>query len=448
VQCVGVTPVTPKVPVEIRVAQGIYKPDQSIAHPDGTRDRLASFVLLDNVAIMGGFAGVAASNPGVRDTTLYETILSGDLAGDDVPVFDPCDLPIERTRGENSGAIVRAYGCSRSAVLDGFTITSGSPAGLISRSINGSGLDLRGSEAPCCPSIRSCIFVANLDAVGVFQAAPEFVNCVFTRNASTREGGALGVSAGNQASPACPFIIQGCTFADNYAKYSGGAIYISSGTISSIEDCTFTENFSRQGGALFVAGTSVNVANCLFVHNRASDAGGAVYFAPSRLTMTSCSFFGNTAPQGTGAACLERFYKGLGPYAKISNMILRDGGDEIHVTNAAQVDATYSNIQGGWPGRGNIDVDPLFANPVAWSPNTPHDRNAPYVAGDYHLKSQAGRWDPNSLSWVVDDVTSPCIDAGDPEAPVGEEPEPNGERINMGAYGGAAEASKSYAVKP
>jgi len=56
---------------------------------------------------------------------------------------------------------------------------------------------------------------------------------------------------------------------------------------------------------------------------------------------------------------------------------------------------------------------------------------------------QAGRWDPNSQTWIQDDVTSPCIDAGDPTSPVGDEPEPNGQRINMGAYGGTQEASLS-----
>jgi hypothetical protein len=47
-------------------------------------------------------------------------------------------------------------------------------------------------------------------------------------------------------------------------------------------------------------------------------------------------------------------------------------------------------------------------------------------------------------AWVKDDVTSPCIDSGDPGSPVADEPFPNGGRINMGAYGGTAEASKSY----
>jgi hypothetical protein len=75
-----------------------------------------------------------------------------------------------------------------------------------------------------------------------------------------------------------------------------------------------------------------------------------------------------------------------------------------------------------------------------------NDPNAVWIDGDYHLKSQAGRWNPNSESWVMDDVTSPCIDAGDPNMPVGDEPEPNGGRINMGAYSGTAEASMSKSL--
>lgn len=84
-------------------------------------------------------------------------------------------------------------------------------------------------------------------------------------------------------------------------------------------------------------------------------------------------------------------------------------------------------------GEGNIDVDPCFADPNN---------------GDYHLKSQAGRWDANEGRWTRDEVTSPCIDVGDPMTAIGREPFPSGGRINMGAYGGTAEASKSYFGKP
>ena len=87
---------------------------------------------------------------------------------------------------------------------------------------------------------------------------------------------------------------------------------------------------------------------------------------------------------------------------------------------------TYSDVQGSWPGLGNIDADPLFANP---------DNS------DYHLKSKAGRCDPGNQTWIEDDLTSPCIDKGDTGSPVADEPIPNGDNINMGAYGGTAQAS-------
>jgi hypothetical protein len=109
----------------------------------------------------------------------------------------------------------------------------------------------------------------------------------------------------------------------------------------------------------------------------------------------------------------------------------------------------YSNIPGGkegvyvykdaklhW-GPGNIDCDPCFVRTGYWDTNG-------IVPGDYHLKSQAGRWDPNNENWEIDSFTSCAIDKGNPGCPLGNEPEDvNNVRINMGAYGGTAEASKT-----
>jgi parallel beta-helix repeat protein len=109
-----------------------------------------------------------------------------------------------------------------------------------------------------------------------------------------------------------------------------------------------------------------------------------------------------------------------------------------------------NNVDDTLAGPGSISVDPYFARSGRWvdvnDPNlaaVPNDPNAVWIDGDYHLKSQTGRWDPNSRSWVQDDITSPCIDAGDPNSSIGCEPLPNGGVINMGAYGGTAKASKS-----
>lgn len=77
-------------------------------------------------------------------------------------------------------------------------------------------------------------------------------------------------------------------------------------------------------------------------------------------------------------------------------------------------------------GEGCIFKDPLFAN---------------LEAGDLHLKSKGGRWD--GTKWVADTATSPCINAGNPSSDYSKEPAPNGNRVNIGAYGNTAEASKT-----
>jgi len=133
--------------------------------------------------------------------------------------------------------------------------------------------------------------------------------------------------------------------------------------------------------------------------------------------------------------------------ALIENCIFQNMGTEILAEDGSHITVTFSNIKGGkaslvdpherivW-GNGNIDVDPCFVDPGYWD-------NDLWVDGDYHLKSKAGRYDAAIQSWVYDDVTSPCIDAGNPVSPVGTEPFCNGGIVNMGAYGGTAEASKA-----
>jgi len=82
-------------------------------------------------------------------------------------------------------------------------------------------------------------------------------------------------------------------------------------------------------------------------------------------------------------------------------------------------------------GTENLDADPLFADPHS---------------GDFHLSSEFGRWNPAANGgvggWAYDLVTSPCIDSGAPWV-LCTETEPNGNRVNIGAYGNTDQASKS-----
>jgi prepilin-type processing-associated H-X9-DG protein len=106
----------------------------------------------------------------------------------------------------------------------------------------------------------------------------------------------------------------------------------------------------------------------------------------------------------------------------ISNCILWNNSD----SDLFGCEARYSCTSE--PGQGNISADPCFVDP----------NNS-----DYHLLSQRGRYWPRADVWVLDKVTSPCIDGGDPDDDVLDEPMPNGGLINMGAYGGTPYASMS-----
>jgi hypothetical protein len=206
---------------------------------------------------------------------------------------------------------------------------------------------------------------------------------------------------------------------------------------------------------------SDTLSNCTFSGNSAGISGGAIFIFCSELVLTNCTLTGNSAPYGNALASDD--VHGDCSNVEITNCIFWGSSNEIWNDTglATSITISYSDIQGGetgihdpcnavvW-GRGNIDADPLFADLGYWAslndPNLiiePNDPNAMWVNGDYHLKSQAGRWDPNSESWVIDDITSPCIDAGDPLTPVMYEPHPRGCFVNMGAYGGTEEASKS-----
>jgi parallel beta-helix repeat protein len=402
-------------PVEIRVAKGIYKPDQGKNQNPG--DRGATFQLINGVTLEGGYASFGELDPHARDIEVYKSILTGDLNGDDVEVRDPCDLLGEPTRSENSYHVATGAGTDETAVLDGFTVTGGNADGKPRRNTGG----------------------------GMFNASgsPRLKNCVFRRNCSRSNGGGMFIEFDSPT-------LTNCVFNGNYSSPQGGGLFIHRSN-PVLTNCTFTGNFSRIfGGGISCWTSSPELTGCIFSGNIAlNGAGGGIYNQDSNPTLLNCTFAGNWGAN-SNALQLDTFHSPN--MVRLANCILWDGGNEIWQWGIYDsfISITHSDVQGGWPGTGNIDVDPLFADPGYWAdeddPNIivePNDPNAVWVDGDYHLKSEVGRWDPDSQSWVLDDVTSPCIDAGDPNSDWTAELWPHGERINMGAYGGTQEASMS-----
>jgi hypothetical protein len=232
---------------------------------------------------------------------------------------------------------------------------------------------------------------------------------------------------------------------------SSPVVHISGGQRSQclLTGFVITGGQGRPAGAILCQGGSPTITHCLIVGNRSTDpSGAAVYCEDSRAVLTNCTIADNYAgPNGAGLTLIDSD-------VTVLDSILWDNLPyEIRAEGTSVPDIRYCAVRGWWPDWGDIHANPLLARAGSWvNPNDPNevlgsaDTAAVWVAGDYHLQSQAGRWDPQTQSWVQDEVTSPAIDAGLASSPVGHEPAPNGGRVNMGVYGGTPEASKSHSL--
>jgi len=412
--------------VEIRVAQGVYKPNGGLVPIPEFDWRTTTFQLINGVALKGGYAGFGETDPDARDIESYETILSGDLNGDDIEVVNPEELLDEPTRADNSYHVVTGSSTDETAVLDGFTITAGNANSVnSSEQMAGGGMWTKGSS----PTITNCTFIGN-SATGWGGGMHNDIsissvsNCKFSENSSDYGGGMYN----RESSP----IITDCTFTGNIAIYYGGGIFNWINSSPTLTNCKLIKNRAMSSGGMGNSASSSILTNCIFTGNSAERMGGGMFNSYSYLSLSNCTFAENSAQNGNALAFDFLPWEKPSDFYLI-NCILWDGGNEIWNNDGSMVNIFYSNVQlmgrsPFWPGEGNINATPHFVDSAT---------------GDYHLKSQSGRWDPNSESWVVDDVTSACIDAGDPNSAVGDEPEPNGGRVNIGAYGGTVEASKS-----
>jgi hypothetical protein len=176
----------------IWVAQGTYKP--------GT-ERTDSFNLVDEVKLLGGYAGLGVPNPDERNITLYETILSGDIEGD------------------NCYHVVRSDGNAVGTIIDGFTIEHGMADGGGVES-SGAGMLVRGAVA--------------------------IVRCTFCDNIATHATSSFGVGGGiafrateDPTNPSLDTLVIDCLFHGNHAKIGGGAMFTAANCAATVLNTLF-----------------------------------------------------------------------------------------------------------------------------------------------------------------------------------------------------------------
>jgi len=469
--------------------------------------RDASFVLPTLVGVYGGFDGTEQTRA-QRDWLVNETILSGDLDGDDGDDF--------ANTAENSYHVVVGNDLT-GVILDGFVIRGGN-ADEESDEFGG-GLAIVGGEI----QIASCRFAANRASIGggglwAQSADVTVVDCVFVDNAGQEltsagpqdhvairrailtgsavggvlasvvianpGGGGIGTSGGN-------LIMIDCTVARNIANIGGGLRVLEGGTLTmdrcafndnvaavgggaspravtvTVTDCSFVGNVGiAGGGGLFQGddsgGNSIRFERCMFVANDGGSSSGGLNTSADSVDVVSCVFAENTSGFAAGgwghtlgvAVAVNCVFSrnaaahGGGYFTNRASTLVnctfsRNEGNGVMLgpfpqgeqtlencvlwgNTPAQIGSefdsvTFCDVEGGWPGIGNIDADPLFVQ-----------------AGADDLRLAFG---------------SPCVDAGDDDA-VPTEVETDlaggprflGRSVDMGAYEGEHEPMPAAAM--
>jgi hypothetical protein len=328
---------------EIRVAQGTYKPDQDEGGNVTPGDRTATFRLISGLGLYGGYAGLLDSDsPDTRDIQLYETILNGDLAGDDGPDFANND--------ENSYHVVTGSNTDQTSVLDGFTIVAGNADPYSDDGIFGGGMFIENGS----PTVTNCTFTGNSGYYGgamcnYYPSSPALTNCSFSGNSGYYGGGMSNLYSN-------PTLIN-CSFSGNTAT-DGGGIYNYYLCDPTLIACTFSGNsaFNEGGGMYNTEYSYPALINCILSRNSAVRGGGMQNRGRSNPSLTGCSFSANAASEG-GAVSNRG-----GSSPTLTNCILwGDTPEEVYRGNGTPA-ITYCDVQGGWEGIGNIDADPLFVD--------------------------------------------------------------------------------------
>ena len=269
--------------------------------------------------------------------------------------------------GNQNGSVVLFNNGESLAVLSGFTITNGYS------STSGGGI--------------SC----------VYSVSPTLKFLKIISNSAAYNGG--GIICGADADPTLEDVL----ISNNIAGGDGGGVYCYNQCNPSFLNVTISGNSGFHGGGICcLTYSAVHMENCIISDNVSNNSGGGIFCGDnSNSYLLNATITGNIASNGGGG-----LYSAASSPNIINSILWNDLPNEI----TGSVNITYSDIEDGWAGLGNIDEDPLFVG----------TGDHPFMLQDLSLCINAGTPDTTGLNLPEFDL------AGNPRI--------YGGRIDMGAY--------------
>lgn len=222
-------------------------------------------------------------------------------------------------------------------------------------------------------------------------------NGIISGNLTLSNGG--GVNVGMDAN----VIIENVEIRENRAV-NGGGVSCMMGNVT-VSNSLIAGNIAANGGGVngdYMA--SINLDHVLIIRNQVTANGGGINIMESDINIINSTIADNTALTNAGGLFLNN--SSMRSVSAVNTIFWNNAPYEIASTNEMP-QISYSDIEGGFEGEGNIDADPLFVNP--------DDE-------DYTLQ-----WENYP---AADFSKSPCIDTGNP----GLAYDPDGTTTDMGAF--------------
>ena len=345
VRCVGSSPV-----IEDNVISQNFADNGGGISSDGGSPLIQGNEIRDNNAVDGqGIHALAAADLRILDNTIADNTFAVTLGGG--VYVDDCTL-----------------------LFEGNTVSGNSASSSGGMAVFSSAVTIRGND-----------FLGNFTdedeggALGLYQSSGTVSDNHFEDNGSSGRGGAI-------VSFLSTMTIERNTFVNNACGGEGGSIASVANPNDTIRDNVFDMSWANFGSTLFLQGGTVASRNVIrnSLNSEAVRLFAGAVFEDGVISdsVAGCDVFGDaTIRRTTITGCLSGV-SAFGATATVESCVLWGNSLAAFESSGGVVDISWSDVEGGWPGVGNIDADPLFVNAGG---------------GDYTL--QPG---------------SPCIDTGDP----------------------------------